>query len=411
VKKDQEKAGMIAGRRENQNLTRTQYGLGPVFRTNLYTKLTLLAIIKFATLDPYGMGIEMEADRPSWCDALNGLPGLFGSSFSETLELSCLLNFLLENLPEKGNLDFPIEAIELIQQIDVCVKKYNSTGIDVRDFAYWDFASSAREAYRERTRFGFDGKCEPISFKQLGEYLELFLNKVMHGIEKAVFQNDGIPPTYFTYSVEKFEIIHGLDNKPLLDEKNHAYIRALCFRQNMLPVFLEAPVHMFKLLKNQSSAMQLYQQIKNSELYDHALHMYKTNVSLKDQTMEIGRLRVFTPGWLENESVFLHMEYKYMLAILRCGLFDEFFGDLKYALTAFQDPNRYGRNPLENVSFIVSSAHPDPEMVGKGFIARLSGSTAEFLSMWHQMMIGDKPFFMNAGELSLKLQLTRKAGQ
>ena len=402
--KDQEKAAMIAGRRENHNLTRTQYGLGPVFYTSLFTKLTLLAAIKFATMDPFGMGIEMEADRPGWCDALNGLPGLFGSSFSETLELSYLLEFLLENLPEKGSVDLPVEAVELIRQIDAAVKKYYSNETSDRDFVYWDFVAGTRETYREKTRFGFDGTCEPMPFQKLGRYLDAFLQKVRDGIERALLQNEGIPPTYFTYSVEKFEIIHGLDNKPLLDEKNHAYIRALSFRQNILPAFLEAPVHMFKLLKNRSEAKQLYQQIKNSELYDRTLHMYKTNVSLTDQSMEIGRLRVFTPGWLENESVFLHMEYKYMLATLRSGLYDEFFDDLKYALTAFQDPNRYGRNPLENTSFIASSAHPDPEMVGKGFIARLTGSTAEFLSMWHQMMIGDKPFHMNEGELCLKLE-------
>ena len=43
-------------------------------RTNLFTKLFILALLKFATLDPYGMGIEMEAGRPGWDDAMNGLP-------------------------------------------------------------------------------------------------------------------------------------------------------------------------------------------------------------------------------------------------------------------------------------------------------------------------------------------------
>jgi hypothetical protein len=42
------------------------------------------------------MGIEMEAGRPGWYDALNGLPGLFGSSMPETYELLRLVNFLLE---------------------------------------------------------------------------------------------------------------------------------------------------------------------------------------------------------------------------------------------------------------------------------------------------------------------------
>jgi len=37
------------------------------------------------------MGIEMEAGKPGWYDALNGLPGLFGSSVGETAELIRLI--------------------------------------------------------------------------------------------------------------------------------------------------------------------------------------------------------------------------------------------------------------------------------------------------------------------------------
>ncbi len=73
----------------------TAHGQGEVFRTTVFSKLLGLALIKFATLDPLGMGIEMEAGKPGWCDALNGLPGLFGSSMSETYELLRLLDFLL----------------------------------------------------------------------------------------------------------------------------------------------------------------------------------------------------------------------------------------------------------------------------------------------------------------------------
>lgn len=33
----------------------------------------------------------------------------------------------------------------------------------------------------------------------------------------------------------------------------------------------------------------------------------------------------FTPGWLENESIWLHMEYKYLLELIRNGMYEEFF--------------------------------------------------------------------------------------
>jgi hypothetical protein len=144
--------------------------------------------------------------------------------------------------------------------------------------------------------------------------------------------------------------------------------------------------------------------VKNSELYDRTLKMYKTNEPLESQPMEIGRLRAFTPGWLENESIFLHMEYKYLLEILKAGLYEEFFEDFRNILVAFQDPARYGRSPMENSSFIVSSAHPDKSLHGAGFVARLSGVAAEFLSIWRIMMAGKNPFYVQDGGLRLSLK-------
>ena len=115
----------------------------------------------------------------------------------------------------------------------------------------------------------------------------------------------------------------------------------------------------------------------------------------------MGRARAFTPGWLENESIWLHMEYKYLLELLKAGLYKEFFEDFKTQCIPFLDPAVYGRSPLENSSFIVSSANPNPRIHGKGFVARLSGSTAEFIHMWQLMMFGKKPFVLEDGELML----------
>jgi hypothetical protein len=125
---------------------------------------------------------------------------------------------------------------------------------------------------------------------------------------------------------------------------------------------------------------------------------------LEDQSHEIGRARAFTPGRWENESIWLHMEYKYLLEVLKAGLYEEFFEDFKRVLVPFQDPTVYGRSPLENSSFLVSSAHPDESLHGVGFVPRLSGATAEFLSMWSVMMAGQKPFFIRDGELCLAFQ-------
>ncbi len=61
--------------------------------------LNIIAI-KAASLDPFGIGLEMEAEKPGWCDALNGLPGLLGSSVNEAFELRRWAAFLLDHLPE-----------------------------------------------------------------------------------------------------------------------------------------------------------------------------------------------------------------------------------------------------------------------------------------------------------------------
>jgi len=89
------------------------------------------------------------------------------------------------------------------------------------------------------------------------------------------------------------------------------------------------------------------------------------------------------------------MEYKYILELLKQGLYAEFYRDFKNILIPFQPPGRYGRSILENSSFLVSSAFADKRLQGNGFVARLSGSTAEFLQMWLIMNIGKEPFFLN----------------
>jgi hypothetical protein len=127
--------------------------------------------------------------------------------------------------------------------------------------------------------------------------------------------------------------------------------------------------------------------------------MYRVNCPLDDESFEIGRSRIFSPGWLENESIFLHMHYKFLLETLRSGLAQEFFDDLQRGLVAFQSADTYGRSPLENSSFIASSRFPDPKVHGVGFVSRLSGATAEWLSMVLHMGLGAAPFRMVEGVL------------
>jgi hypothetical protein len=154
-----------------------------------------------------------------------------------------------------------------------------------------------------------------------------------------------------------------------------------------------------KLTAGIFDAKSLYAAVRKSDLYDKALGMYKLNAPLDGQPLEIGRSRVFTPGWLENESVWLHMEYKFLLEALKNGLYGDFFRDFRSALVPFQDPKRYGRSTLENSSFIASCMFCDEGVRGCGFVARLSGATAEMLSMLTVMHMGRRPFAFEDGEL------------
>ena len=74
--------------------------------------------------------------------------------------------------------------------------------------------------------------------------------------------------------------------------------------------------------------------------------MYKLNESLENVSFEVGRTRAFPRGWLENESIWVHMEYKYLLALLACGNYDRFFMDFAAMAIPFLPPETYGRSTL-----------------------------------------------------------------
>jgi hypothetical protein len=388
LRKDSEKAALIAARSENAHWAHS-CGKG-VFRLNLFGKLSLLAALKFATRDPFGMGIEMEAGRPGWYDALNGLPGLFGSSMPETYELLRLVNFLLESLEES-----PRET-ELPREADILLAAIRAHA-NSDPLSAWNALSDAREAYRAATRLGFDGENIRLDAAALTELLRGMQAGLLEGIRRAAALNDDVPPTYLACEPVEFEVLE------TTDAQGRPFINVKSFRPVPLPLFLEGPVRQMKVLAG-DEARQLHRKVYDSHLYDDKLGMYRVNASLADQPHDIGRARAFSPGWLENGSIWLHMSYKYLLELLRAGLYEQFFDELPKNLVPFMDPMVYGRSPLENSSFIVSSVHPDESLHGGGFVARLSGSTAEFLSMWQLMMSGPQPFIVKDGQLQLALR-------
>ncbi len=399
---DKEKACLLEKRQKDRTLVRTRHGRGEVYKTTLFVKLLCLFTNKFASLDPQGVGIEMEADKPSWYDALNGLPGLLGSSLPETFELKRLALFLIQSLEDLGidlgqEVILPAELHEFVRKLMIGLEKYLKEKKAGKDFSFWEAANTVKEKFRKETAWGLSGKEKKVVLSNLKIYLEHAREKIEIGLEKSLDGKKNLFPTYFENPVVRYKIF-----KKAFPPR--VFVKPTAFKQNPLPLFLEGPVHALKVEKDPAKRKELLKAVRESELYDKKLNMYKVCASLKNASPEIGRAHVFSQGWLENESVWLHMEYKFMLEILKSGMTEEFFKDFKNVLIPFQPAERYGRSLLENSSFIVSSAFPDSELHGTGFVARLSGSTAEFLNMWLIMNAGKRPFTLGPDKkLSLRL--------
>ncbi|MBI4845439.1 MAG: hypothetical protein HY810_03070 [Candidatus Omnitrophica bacterium] len=388
---------------------RTENGKGHVYKTTLLVKIICLIANKIASLDPFGSGIEMEANKPGWYDALNGLPGLFGSSVCETIELKRLIDFLMKALNDLkvfGEIFLPEELSRFLREIDCNIVKFLKTKNKGRNLIYWNEVYSLKEDYRRKIKDGISGNEEQMAIPDLLKILERMVIKLDDAIYKAKDKKTGLYHTYYINEVIRFEKIKDEKNKGLkLSKDGLVCIKPKIFKQIPLPLFLEAQVHALRIQGNADKVKEIYINTRKSELYDDKLKMYKVNAPLKELSEEIGRARVFTPGWLENESIWLHMEYKFILELLRCGLHKEFFDEFKNVLIPFQPPERYGRSILENSSFLVSSAFPDKSLHGNGFVARLSGSTAEFINMWLWMNLGQKPFFIDQqGNLVLRFE-------
>lgn len=383
--------------RNEENLLRIQNGRGKVYFTYLVCKILCLIANKAASLDPSGIGIEMEADKPNWYDALNGLPGLLGSSIAETFELKRFSQFLLDALNQLALTDQ--DKIYIFEELASFISALTPILSSAKNpYAYWVKSNELKEHYRQCVREGIEGKEAQMTVAEIKMFLQLVIARTQKAIQGAK-DHHGFLRTYFYHEVTRYEPLNGSDHQKM------TYVRPLRFKRHALPLFLEGYVHALRIQRDQRNARQLYSQIRKSGLFDQELKMYKVNADLSAETEEIGRTRVFPKGWLENESIWLHMEYKFLLELLRCGLYKEFYENFWNVLIPFLNPQQYGRSILENSSFIVSSAHEDKTLHGQGFVARLSGSTAELLHMWLWMNVGHNPFVFNEnGELVLRFK-------
>ena len=368
---------------------------GKTVTTTLFGKLLALAVNKVALLDPSGLGIEMDGGKPGWCDAMNGLPGLMGSGMPETIELQRILRKLLAVCPETGSLMLNDELAAFMLALSQ-IKEEDA-------FQAWKQRADAREAFRAKICPHVSGKMTEISYAQIKSVLQGFEQQVAEGITRALAVGEGIMPTYFTHEATQWEEQKQADGSPRIAPYGLPAVKVQAVRLQPVPFFLEGPARMLRAADGADApALRIMaERVKQSGIYDAKLKMYKTSESLEGISMETGRIRAFTAGWLERESVFLHMEYKYILGLLKAGLYEQFFQAFQDALIPFLDPAIYGRSILENSSFIASSVNPDAKTHGRGYVARLSGSTIEVISMWLTMLMGQRLFYLQDDTLCL----------
>ncbi len=401
VYRDNERIKEINSRESSPRIVRKKDGKGEIYRTNLIVKLLTLTVNRIASLDPENRGCEMDANKPGWNDSINGLPGILGSSICHTLELSRYCTFLVGMLS-----DFSSKEIKIFSELKVFMDKLfpvikeriKNCSSEAR-FKFWDKSHTIKEEYHKKIVRGVSGKEEKVKIKNIADFMvtakELLDSVISEENKDKVFNSEGIPYTYFINDAVKWE------KTGKKDSEGNELVRVKEFSQRPVTPFLEGPVRFLRVYPER--AKEIYNNIRASGIFDPKLKSYRNNESLENDRFEIGRIKAWGRGWIENESLYTHMLFKYMLAVLKSGLYEEFFADIKNFLMPFLDPGLYGRSIFENVSFIVSSAFEDEKMHGQGLQARLSGSTCEFINMWVIMTSGENPFITDKeGNLKLK---------
>lgn len=372
-------------------------GDGHRINTNLAGKIYNLALVKFSTLDSEQLGIEMECEKPGWNDAMNGLPGLFSSGMSETIELLRLVNYGIEHLSAYPEKEIPLmkEQAQFRSDLFHALEQFENGKLS--RFDYWDKATTAREGLRLALKEHASGEMISLKVKDAVADLSRFVKVLEEAIQRAKEVGNGVLPSYLIYDVDRYE------QTGKTNHLGYPTIKPLSFKLRTIPVFLEASARAYKL-GPKFMGQKDYEAIKKTDAYDKKLHFYKTCAALDDAPFEIGRVHAFTKGWLERECNFLHMSYKYLLGLLKCGLYGDFFEEIKTNYLCFMDPSVYGRDPAESSSFVVPTCNPDSSKWGQGFFARLTGANAEFLNMFVILFAGERLFSVQNGILTFTLQ-------
>eukprot|EP00968_Pinguiococcus_pyrenoidosus_P001920 scaffold97_cov261-Pinguiococcus_pyrenoidosus.AAC.11 len=327
---------------------------GKAVRLPIVSKLSMLGILKFATLDPLGMGVEMEGGKPGWNDAMNGLPGLVGSGMPESYETLRLLTYLSETLKgyDGEHVPFPYEFSTMLFAVNSALHKYlnpantrveskdeflSLTHVPKEDFELWDAVNTAKEKYREGIVGKLSGYKKRWTPEDVSKSMQKMIIRLKEGQQRALWLSQtGIAPTYFYFNADGYYQKESKE-QPVPYHTAFDTIVTSFEMPSILPLFLEGPVRQMKILDSTEEKRQVHDDVLGSTLYDSKLGLYLISESLEGQPITIGRMMAFPPGWLENQSVWTHMSYKYYLELIRAGLYDEFFTAIKTGLVPFMN--------------------------------------------------------------------------
>jgi hypothetical protein len=362
---------------------------------------------RLGSLDADAIGIEMEGGRPGVRRSLNGLPALFGSGLSETIELSRAIRIASEALKQirtgrTQSVSIFEELVELMQGLEPELKKLVGSRSQRAAISYWEASHALKDAYRARVRLGISGNETRVPLKDVSVFLQAagdVVNRIFVGKNRnAVVSKSGVPLSYFVNDVTDYEPTG--QTHPL----GYPCVQPLYFQQKPVKLFLDAPLHW--IAERSDEAKTIYESVVRSGLYDKKLKMVKTTESLRGESSELGHtVGAHARGFLDNEAIDVAMQTQFLRALLEAGLTEEFWKDAKRALVPFMDPMQYGRSTLEAASFIVSSAYADEAQHGRGYQPRSAAATAEHLKIWLILVAGVSPMRLDKqGRLELAFE-------
>eukprot|EP00538_Stauroneis_constricta_P006132 CAMPEP_0119546982 /NCGR_PEP_ID=MMETSP1352-20130426/1205_1 /TAXON_ID=265584 /ORGANISM="Stauroneis constricta, Strain CCMP1120" /LENGTH=1785 /DNA_ID=CAMNT_0007591771 /DNA_START=2006 /DNA_END=7363 /DNA_ORIENTATION=- len=421
-----------------------------VFKSTAFEKLLILAAVKVASRDPLGLGVLTKPFSMTDCGSVNEASfdnthsedgGHLLSDVASVFELKVLLQYLRNVLSKyPKTVTIPIELSELIADIgdaltaesplrdgdgddddDVPVATSMEFTVPRIHVVQWNLLSAALSKYSRRTQVEFRGWTIPVHPETIVDALNGWLDhieqaratvmKMMQashagtGVDGTMAFND-LTPTYITYKIEEWATVtESSHSSSIVSPKTIGF--------QTQPTFVDGPVAEMES-ETSSRAKTIYGKLRDSALYDRAMSTFRrcSNANNDDDSNDDDSNEscwIHPPGFMPgnpfaNDLQFVDTEAvssvafnnKISLELLRNGMYDAFFESLMSGgAPPFVDPALYGRPSVDVVAQVATSNALNPNLVGRGMLSSSpDAGTAEFLSLWIQMMIGPKLFFI-----------------